>query len=439
MYFDADLIILDEPTVALALKEVQKVLDFVRRIKESGRACIYIEHNLAHVHELADRLVILDRGEVVSVLRPRRAVAGRAHPAPDRAAGRPRRRARRDDAAARALALEGLPIIGVLLVMVAAFMIAAPQVFLGYRIYMSFLATVPPQLILALGLTLVIAAGEIDLSFPSVIAFAGFLFAWAFKTYELTWLAVLLALAGGALVGLINGLLVAVIGIPSIIATLATQFFWGGITTVLTGGLSYAIRKIDDYWIHTLLVGRIGVLPVQALWATAVAVGFWFVLNRHRFGEHLLFIGDNVSVAQVVGVNVVREKVKLFTLMGVLGAFAAVLLTAENKNFFNTQGSGFLLTVMAAVFIGGTSIFGGKATIVGSYFGAYIIGMIEAGLVATGMQGFWVRAVVGLVFLAAVVFHLTMDQPQRLARLRQMFRFGGRLERQPAPPARGSP
>jgi simple sugar transport system ATP-binding protein len=68
MHFDADLIILDEPTVALALKEVQKVLDFVRRIKESGRACIYIEHNLAHVHELADKLVVLDRGEVVGVI-----------------------------------------------------------------------------------------------------------------------------------------------------------------------------------------------------------------------------------------------------------------------------------------------------------------------------------------------------------------------------------
>jgi simple sugar transport system ATP-binding protein len=69
MYFDADLIILDEPTVALALKEVQKVLDFVRGIKTSGRAAIYIEHNLAHVHELADRMVVLDRGEVVSVIR----------------------------------------------------------------------------------------------------------------------------------------------------------------------------------------------------------------------------------------------------------------------------------------------------------------------------------------------------------------------------------
>jgi simple sugar transport system permease protein len=340
--------------------------------------------------------------------------------------------------AAAASRIEGLPIIGVFLVLVGAFMLAAPHVFLGYRIYMSFLATVPPELILALGLTLVIAAGEIDLSFPSVIAFSGFLFAWAFKTYELTWAALLLALLGGALIGVVNGILVAVIGIPSIIATLATQFFWGGITTVLSGGLSYAIRNIDEYWVHTILVGRIGPLPVEALWSTAVAVLLWFVLNRHRFGEHLLFIGDNVSVAEVVGVNVVREKVKLFTLMGLLAAFAAVVLTAENKNFFNTQGSGFLLTVMAAVFIGGTSIFGGKATIVGSYLGSYIIGMIEAGLVATGMQGFWVRAVVGLVFLAAVVFHLTMEDPSRLRRFRQL-RLAGRFQRRPVPEAQQRP
>ena len=94
---------------------------------------------------------------------------------------------------------------------------------------------------------------------------------------------------------------------------------------------------------------------------------------------------------------------------------------------------------MAAVFIGGTSIFGGKATIVGSFVGAYIIGMIEAGLVATGMQGFWVRAVVGLVFLAAVIFHLSMEEPQRRTRLRQMLRLGPRLERQPAPHAQEPP
>jgi simple sugar transport system ATP-binding protein len=70
MHYDADLIVLDEPTAALAVKEVRKVLDFVRRIKESGRACVYIEHNLAHVHEIADRLVILERGSLVAEVRP---------------------------------------------------------------------------------------------------------------------------------------------------------------------------------------------------------------------------------------------------------------------------------------------------------------------------------------------------------------------------------
>jgi simple sugar transport system permease protein len=137
------------------------------------------------------------------------------------------------------------------------------------------------------------------------------------------------------------------------------------------------------------------------------------VLNRRRFGEHLLFIGDNVRVAEVVGVNVAREKIRMFVLMGVMAAFASVLLTFENKNFFNTQGGGYLLEVMAAVFIGGTSVFGGQASVVGTVAGSFIIVMVEAGLVATGLQGFWVRAVVGIVFLAAVVGHLAIEEPGR--------------------------
>jgi len=148
----------------------------------------------------------------------------------------------------------------------------------------------------------------------------------------------------------------------------------------------------------------------------------WLVLNRRRFGEHLLFIGDNARVAEVVGVNVKREKIRMFVLMGVMAAFASVLLTLENKNFFNTQGGGYLLEVMAAVFIGGTSVFGGKASVVGTVAGSFIIGMVEAGLVATGLQGFWVRAVVGIVFLAAVVGHLVIEEPERgRASLRLLF------------------
>jgi simple sugar transport system permease protein len=313
--------------------------------------------------------------------------------------------------------VEGLPIIVVFAVLIACFIIASPEVFLSLPIYMSFLTTVPPVLVLALGLTFVIAAGEIDLSFPSIIAFSGYVLAMLYRDHQLVWPAVLAAVAAGALIGLINGLIVAYVGVPSIITTLATEFFWGGITTVISGGTSYSLRTVQDTSMWAVFVGKIGEFPLQALWAIGLTILLWFILNRHRFGEHVLFIGDNANVARVVGVNVDRERVKLFTLMGTLAGFAAVLLTLENRNFFNTQGQGYLLIALASVFIGGTSIFGGQATIVGTFFGAFIISMIEAGLTATGIQGFWVRAVVGLVFLAAVIFHLTMEQPQRRAKL----------------------
>jgi simple sugar transport system permease protein len=329
-------------------------------------------------------------------------------------------------AASRLLRIEGAPIVAVLAALVAVFMAAAPQVFLSYRIYMAFLTSVPPLLVMAAALTLVIAAGEIDLSFPSVVALSGWVL--AYFTHELgsPWLGFLLALVAGAVVGWVNGLLVARVGIPSIIATLATQFLWGGVTTVLSQGLSYALGDVDQLLLWQVLVGRVGPVPVQAVWALALAAALWFVLNRHRFGEHLLFIGDNASVATVVGVNVAREKIRMFVLMGAMAGFASVLLTLENRNFFNTQGGGYLLSVMAAVFIGGTSVFGGQASMVGTVAGAFIIGMVEAGLVATGLQGFWVRAVVGVVFLAAVIGHLLIEEPERGQALARAVR--GRLE-----------
>jgi len=278
--------------------------------------------------------------------------------------------------------VEGLPILMVLLAIIAIFMITAPRSFLGLRIYMSFLATVPPPLILGLGLTLVIAAGEIDLSFPSVVKMSGITFAMLTKyiafpfdtgadgvvasdgvTNLLPWLFLLAAIAVGAAIGFLNGLLVAVVGIPSIIATLAMLFVFEGLSLIIGAGQQYSLRGIDAYSVDRVLTGEIGPVPVQALWSLALAALIWLVLNRHRFGEHLLFIGDNQSVAQVVGINVQGEKIKLFTLMGVLGAIAGVLVTLENRNFYTTQGSGYLLIVMAAVFIGGTAISGGKGSV----------------------------------------------------------------------------
>ena len=217
---------------------------------------------------------------------------------------------------AKLVKIEGLTIIGVFIALMILFIMTAPHVFTGYRIYMSFLQTVPPLLILALGLTLVITAGEMDLSFSAIIAFSGFIFCFIFRTFGTPWLAFILALLSGALVGYINGLLVAKVGVPSIMATLAAQFFWNGLTILLSRGLSWNIKEIRPYFIHTLFVGRIGgIVPAQSLWGVGVAVFLWFILNRHTFGEHILFIGDNVDVARVMGVNVTATKIKLFVFM----------------------------------------------------------------------------------------------------------------------------
>src|SRR4029077_9644490 len=143
--------------------------------------------------------------------------------------------------------IEGLPIIVVSILILVLFMITAPSVFLRPDIYTStMLSTVPPLVLLATGLTFVIAAGEIDLSFPSIIGFAGCASAILFKLHDLGWIAILAALAAGILIGFINGVLVAKVGIPSFIATLGTGFFWNGMATYWSGGKSYALRGVED-------------------------------------------------------------------------------------------------------------------------------------------------------------------------------------------------
>jgi simple sugar transport system permease protein len=310
--------------------------------------------------------------------------------------------------------IEGLPVAAVLIVLYTVLVVTAPMVFTGYRIYMSFLQTVPPVLICALGLTLVITAGEIDLSFPAVVALSGFILAWTFKNFNVPWAAwagFILALACGALVGYVNGLLVAKVGVPSIMATLAAQFFWYGVTVLLANGLQLNIKEITTNMVHTIFVGRIfGVVPLQAIWALGLTIFLWFILNRHKFGEEIMFIGDNANVARVMGIDVVATRIKLFTLMGLIAAFAGLLLTLEINVFYPTQGGGFLLPTMAAVFIGGTSIAGGLGSMFGTLFGAYIIGSLEAGIVATTISGYWVQLVEGVVMGASVVLNVVLEE-----------------------------
>ena len=325
--------------------------------------------------------------------------------------------------------IEGLPIAMVLALLYLAFILTSPEVFLKPRIYMSFLQTVSPPLILGLGLTFVIAAGEIDLSFPALVAFTGYIFTWCFREFSgsmdsslATLIALGAALVAGAMCGYINGAIVARIGVPAIMATLAAQFFWYGVTVLLSDGLQSSLSTIEENTVHEVLTGRIyGVIPnpggrgrigipTQALWALGLTILCWFILNRHKFGEAVMFVGDNADVARVMGINVEATRTQVFTLMGVFSGFAGVILTMEMRVFYPTQGQGMLLPVMAAVFIGGTSMAGGIGVIMGTFFGSYIIGSLEAGVVASGIGGFWTQLVQGLVMGASVIINTILEK-----------------------------
>jgi simple sugar transport system permease protein len=309
--------------------------------------------------------------------------------------------------------LEGFGIAVVLVVLYAVLITFAPAVFTHPLIYMSFLETVPPTLIAALGLTLVITAGEIDLSFPAVVSLSGFALSWGWKTFDPAygaWIGICLALCAGALVGYINGVMVARIGVPSIMATLAANFFWYGISILLAGGLQVTLKGSESNFVHELLVGRLfGFVPAQAFWSLALAVLLWFILNRHKFGESVMFVGDNANVARVMGVNVEATRIRLFALHGMIAAFSGIIVTLDIGVFYPDQGN-FLLPAMASVFVGGTSIAGGVGSIFGTFFGSYVIGSLAAGVVATTISGYWVQVVEGGVMAAVVVLNAATDK-----------------------------
>jgi len=305
-------------------------------------------------------------------------------------------------------------ILGILLATLAVFVAANPRTFLAAPIYLAFLSTIPFTAIIALGMTLVIIAGQIDLSFPSVMALSGLVFATILPATGSGALALVAALACGGLMGLGNGLLVAGIGVPAIIATLGADFFWRGLTMLASDGLARSLVAFRDSPVHALLVGRLfGVIPAQALWLAGIAALVWLLYHRHVFGDALRFVGDNPEAAAMTGVPVRRTKTLAFVLLGLLAAFSSCLVCMEMGTWWPTQGEGYLLLVFASVFAGGTSVFGGEGTVFGTLIGAVLIGIIEAGVVSSGFSGFWTRLIYGLVVLGSVSVYAVLLRSRR--------------------------
>ena len=300
-------------------------------------------------------------------------------------------------------------IFAVLAALFTLFIIGDPRTFLAPDIYYSFMSTIPFMAIMALALTPVIICKEIDLSFPSIMGFSGWVCMAVFTSTGNVTLAVVSSLITGLLAGLLNGILVVKVGVPSLIATIGTMFFWRGAIRVCSGGsggMGGSLAAARDTILFKSLVGRIGgAIPAQALWAVGLAFLFWLILNRHKFGTHVYFTGDNIESARMMGIPVNRVRMLVFTQLGFFAAFAGILLDLEMSYYWPTTGEGYLLGTLASVFLGGTSVFGGMGTIFGTFVGSIIIGSLETGIIAIGLSGYWTNLIYGLLIVISVSIH----------------------------------
>jgi simple sugar transport system permease protein len=291
------------------------------------------------------------------------------------------------------------------------FILAAPRTFLSPQIYYAFMATTPLFAIMAMPLTMVIIAGEMDLSFTSIMAIGMVAFIFIFEPTGNVTLAVIAALATGVAAGVLNGGLVVGIGIPSLVATIGTQFFLRGLSLVLLNGKGATLVGARESFIYEMFVGKtIGKIPNQFWWSIAIAILCWIILNRTRLGAHIYLIGDNVKSARLMGVNVNRTRLAVFIMIGLASAFAGVLASLQVSFFWPSLGEGYLLSTLASVFLGGTSVFGGVGTILGTFLGSYIIGAINAGIVAIGLTGFWTELIYGLIIIISVSMHVILQK-----------------------------
>lgn len=299
----------------------------------------------------------------------------------------------------------------VFMVVFALFMVGNPAVFTRFDIYRSFMSTIPFFGIMALALTFVITLGEMDLSFPSIMALSAFVLSRTFEVTGNLWVAVVICLLTGIMCGLLNSFLTVKIGIPSLVATIGTMFLFRGLVNVFAAGEGISLVDTRDTLLRNLFVGRIGgEIPAQMIWMILLGVLCYMIFNRHKFGSHVSFVGDNKDSAIMMGIDVGMVKTLVFAQMGFFAALAAIMLNLEVTYFWPGQGEGYLLTTIASVFIGGTSVFGGKGTIIGTFIGALIIGSLEAGIIAIGLSGFWVQLVYGLILMISLSVYSTLTK-----------------------------
>ena len=302
-------------------------------------------------------------------------------------------------------------IVVAIIVEAVAFAVLAPQ-FLSVANLVNIALSIAITGILAVGMTAVILTGGIDLSVGSVVALAGVVSAMTVNALGGTTLSIglgtLMALGIGLMTGAFNGLMVAQFRVPPFITTLALLTVCRGLAFIITDG-----RSIGNLPESFGFLGRERVLglPMPVLLMIAVFILGWYALTRMRFGRHVYAVGGNENAAWLAGINTKRVKMLVYCLNGLLVGLAGATLASRLGAGVPNSGLQYELDVIAAVVVGGTSLNGGRGSVIGTLWGAVFIGVLNNGLNLKGIDPYMQKITLGLVILLAVLVDQLSKSP----------------------------
>ncbi|TDY42579.1 ribose transport system permease protein/AI-2 transport system permease protein/rhamnose transport system permease protein [Alicyclobacillus sacchari] len=256
--------------------------------------------------------------------------------------------------------------------------------------------------VMALSMTFVIITGGIDLSVGSMMSLCGVSMGLFWQHGLNIWIAAILALVLGALLGFINGQIIVRTGIQPLIATLATLFIYGSLAMVLAGQGDGSIYGFPQSYLFLGTGSLFRIMPVQLLVFSFLALVFGFVLQRTNYGRRVYFIGNNEAAALYSGVRVQHVKTYTYVISGCMSGVAAVLMGSYFASVRGDMGLNYELTVITACLVGGVNVFGGSGTIFGVVVGAFILGMLQQGLNMLNVSSVEQSIVTGLILIAAV-------------------------------------
>jgi rhamnose transport system permease protein len=256
--------------------------------------------------------------------------------------------------------------------------------------------------IAAVGEAMVVITRNVDLSVEAVIGLVAFVVADILGGGALpTPVAMLVGIGLGLVLGMFNGFVVAVLRVPSIVATLGTLSIYRGVDFLLAGGKQVTLTSLPAGYTEIARSTLAGI-PVFVLIAAAIVLAFGILLRVTRFGRSVYAIGSNPEAAEILGISTARVTFVVFSLCGLLGGVAGVMWGILFGTINATAASGVTLQVIAAVVVGGVNIFGGSGTVFGAALGALFLGFVSNALILLRLSQFWLQAIYGAVILVAV-------------------------------------